>query len=55
MAVIEWGKCAFCGNLAEPSHKCRMCNAVSCTNCFATTIGMCKQCGRKVNSHLEKS
>ena len=54
MAVIQWGKCASCGELAEPSHVCRMCSGVFCTKCFQTTIGMCKKCGRKVNSHLQE-
>jgi|GEM_PF-3295717 len=50
MGMINWGKCSMCGELAEPSHVCRMCSAVTCTKCFQTTIGMCKKCARKVNA-----
>jgi hypothetical protein len=31
-----------------------MCGAVTCTNCTMTTIGMCRNCGKKVNSHIMK-
>lgn len=52
MGTLNWGKCALCGSLAEPSHTCRMCGIVACTRCFATAIGMCRPCSGKVNSHL---
>jgi ribosomal protein L32 len=54
MGALNWGKCSICGELAEPSHTCRMCGAVTCTKCTMTTIGMCRNCGRKVNAHLDK-
>jgi hypothetical protein len=50
MVLDQWGKCGICGRLAEPAQRCRMCGATTCVKCFATAIGLCRTCSRKVNA-----